>query len=179
MTDALGFAPPGRPDTGAWVVRLLTGQWSGEEPLVVGLFNLMGVWPLVVATWLGWANLRRWTLGPFVLGSLFLGAFVLLPGLLLTGYRGALVREPWRPLRTTVAVGLALVAAGIAVPSVVLGDPETFVTIWRSDGFVHVMALDFLAFAVTWGVVRRELSGPRSSDHGVDGAPSHGTSHRL
>jgi hypothetical protein len=69
------------------VLRLLTGQWDGEEPVVVALFNLMGVWPFVLAAQLApWLRRRPLPLWPFALGSMVLGAFVLLPGLAVAGH---------------------------------------------------------------------------------------------
>lgn len=101
--EAVVWAPPARPDQGAWVLRLLTGQWDGEEPVVVALFNLMGVWPFVLAAQLApWLRRRPLPLWPFALGSMVLGAFVLLPGLAVGGapqpmgrWQGWLTRPAW------------------------------------------------------------------------------------
>jgi hypothetical protein len=41
------LAPPPSPDTVRLIVQLSTGQWSDINPLVIALFNLMGVWPLI------------------------------------------------------------------------------------------------------------------------------------
>ncbi len=84
LGEALLFSPPQRPDQTEWVMRLLTGDWAREEPSVVALFQLMGVWPMAMLALLA-PRLRRGpvALWPFVLGSMALGAFMLLPGLAL------------------------------------------------------------------------------------------------
>ena len=41
------LAPPASPDTASLLIQLSTGHWSGLNPLVIALFNLMGVWPLI------------------------------------------------------------------------------------------------------------------------------------
>lgn len=86
---ALLAAPADAPQTLEQIIQLSTGQWQQLNPLVVALFNLMGIWPLVYAMLLlpdGQAqrdqgkSLRAW---PFVVGSFGLGAFALLPYLAL------------------------------------------------------------------------------------------------
>lgn len=46
------LAPPDRPDTLATITRLVSGDWMGINPLIVALFNLMGIWPLIYASFL-------------------------------------------------------------------------------------------------------------------------------
>ena len=41
------LAPPDQPDTLELITKLSTGQWGGINPLVVSLFNLMGIYPLI------------------------------------------------------------------------------------------------------------------------------------
>ncbi|NJL87165.1 MAG: DUF2834 domain-containing protein, partial [Leptolyngbyaceae cyanobacterium SM1_1_3] len=78
------LAPPDQPDTFELIGRLSTGDWDGINPLVVALFNLMGVWPLVygcVALIDG--HEQKVPAWPFVVGSFGVGAFLLLPYLAL------------------------------------------------------------------------------------------------
>ncbi|MEZ4317785.1 MAG: hypothetical protein R3F61_09785 [Myxococcota bacterium] len=161
LGEALLLSPPQRPDQTAWILRLLTGDWAGEEPLVVALFQLMGVWPLALAALLApWLRREPVPLWPFALGSMALGAFSLLPGLALGG-------TPVPPARWQQRLGSRVVAGGIAVPALVLfgwgvvaGSPSAFAAIWRTEQFVHVMALDFLTlWAVSIGVARHQ-GGP-------------------
>lgn len=154
------FAPPSRPDQDEWVWRLLTGDWAGEEPWVVVVFNLLGVWPLTMAALLA-PDLRRrpLPLWPFVAGSMFLGAFVLVPGLSLGGERGPVaswqrgLRSPWFR-GALAAMALALLSWAVAA-----GDPAAFAQAFATEQFVHVMTLDFGLLYVTSVVVARAQGG--------------------
>lgn len=44
---AFFLAPPNRPDTFELIKNLSIGQWQGINPLVIALFNLMGIWPVI------------------------------------------------------------------------------------------------------------------------------------
>lgn len=160
VAEALLLSPAARPDQLAWVIRLLTGDWAGEEPLVVALFNLMGVWPFAMLALLG-RRLGGWPpLWPFAFGSFALGAFSLLPGLVIAGAPGEssgwqrwLAHPVWKGL-------LGLAALGLVLGGVVLGDPSRFFEIWRTDQFVHIMALDFLTLWIVSVVIAWEDGGP-------------------
>jgi hypothetical protein len=160
LGEALAFAPPARPDQGAQVVRLLTGQWSGEEPVVVALFNLMGVWPFVLAAQLApWLRRRPVPLWPFALGSMALGAFVLLPGLALGGapqpmarWQGWLTRPAW--------LGLLALAATALFGFALTGSHAGYAHAFHHESLVHVMTFDFGALWLTSVLVARERGGP-------------------
>ncbi|HEY9888021.1 MAG TPA: hypothetical protein V6D02_06440, partial [Candidatus Obscuribacterales bacterium] len=145
---AFGFAPPDQPDTLALIQKLSTGDWQGINPAIVALFNLMGIWPLVYgALALVDGHGQRVPAWPFVLGSFGLGAFVLLPYLVL--------RQPQPtftpPLSRMLAVvearwfgGLLWVAAiALLGYGVYAGDWADFIGQWQSSRFIHVMSVDF------------------------------------
>jgi hypothetical protein len=46
---AFFLAPPDRTDNLQLIIALSTGQWTGINPLVIALFNLMGILPMVYA----------------------------------------------------------------------------------------------------------------------------------
>jgi len=157
LGEALLLSPSQRPDQTEWVLRLLTGDWAGEEASVVALFSLMGVWPMAMFALLA-ARLRRAPvpLWPFVLGSMALGAFVLLPGLALGSGSGPVARwQRWLGSRGLAAV-LLVAALGLMGWAVVSGDPLAFVHVWRTEQFVHVMSHDFLVLWLTSVVVAHE-----------------------
>jgi hypothetical protein len=142
-------APPASPDTGAQVLRMLTGQLEGLNLSLFALFNLMGVWPAALAVALRFdASPLKW---PFVLGSFALGAFALLPWLVL---------RPWGTAPTLPATrvgrflgsrwlrrGLALAFAAL-LALFVLGDLPAFAVLWRTQQFPYVMSLDFAAMGL-------------------------------
>ncbi|MCB9674307.1 MAG: DUF2834 domain-containing protein [Alphaproteobacteria bacterium] len=144
LGEALLLSPPPRPDQWAWLFRLSTGDWAGEEPLVVALFMLMGVWPLALAGLFA-ADLRREPvpLWPFALGSMALGAFVLVPGLALGGRPLPMAEwQRWVGSRALAAV-LLVPTLGLMAWGLWAGSPAAFAAAWRTEQFVHVMALDF------------------------------------
>jgi hypothetical protein len=156
---ALAFltAPPASPDTGAQVVRMLTGQLEGENLSLFALFNLMGVWPAAMAVALRFdASPLKW---PFVLGSFALGAFVLLPWLVLrpwgaaptppTTRGGRLLGWPW--LRRGLGLAFAALLALFA-----LGDLPGFAVLWRTQQFPYVMSLDFAAMGLAAALLALE-----------------------
>lgn len=145
---AFGFAPPDQPDTRQLIQQLSTGQWAGTNPAIVALFNLMGIWPLAYA---GLALIdghgQKAPAWPFVIGSFGLGAFLLLPYLVLRQPNPtftppksrllALVDSRWLGLSLLVG-SLGLVGYGIYA-----GDWGDFITQWQTSRFIHVMSLDF------------------------------------
>ncbi len=154
--------PDIRPDAGAWVIDLITGDWSETEPWVVVHFQLMGVWPLLIGL-----QLRRFWRGrplpaaPFCAAAFGVGAYGLLPWFV---FRGTSPRPrpmprlerivPWLAAVTGLSA-LALVGFGL-----VAGSPAAWLLTAQTDGFVWTMAADFL---VLWGV---SIGTAREADPG-------------
>lgn len=148
LVYAFGFAPPESPDTFDLIVRLSTGDWQGINPMIIALFNLMGIFPFAYGAML-FADGRGQKIGawPFAAASFGVGAFSILPYLALRdrnphfqGEKNALLQF-WdsRILGGVLTVGaIALLAFGIAQ-----GDWGDFVQKWQSVRFIHVMSLDF------------------------------------
>ena len=169
---AFGFAPPDQPDTLDLIQRLSIGNWNGINPATVALFNLMGIWPMVYACLAlldgQGQQVPAW---PFVLGSFALGAFLLLPYLVL--------RQPHSVFSSPKSKLLALVdsqwlGASLLTGTLILmgyglyyGDWANFLYQWQTSRFIHVMSLDF---CLLWLLVpsllgddmaRRSLNDPR------------------
>jgi len=161
LGEAVFLAPPRRPDQSAWLWQLITGQWADIDPWVVAHFQLMGVWPLTLAALLGPTLSRRPVpLWPFALGSMALGAFALLPGLVLGGVPSGCPRWlGW--LRHRGMLG-ALTAAtlGLVGWAAVAGSPAAWWAAFRTEQFVHVMACDFVVLWVTSVSVAWWRGGP-------------------
>ncbi|GAX38683.1 DUF2834 domain-containing protein [Nodularia sp. NIES-3585] len=147
LTYAFIFAPPDQPDTFELIQNLSLGNWQGINPLVIALFNLMGIWPVIYSAVLfidgRGQKIRAW---PFATASFAVGAFALLPYLAL--------REPnqeffgkknlWLKLLDSRVTGLILtIAAVILVRYGLQGDWGNFVQQWQTSRFIHVMSLDF------------------------------------
>lgn len=168
---AVWGAPPNQPNTLTLIQHLSTGQWQGINPLVVALFNLMGLWPMIYSAVLlvdgRGQSIRAY---PFVMASFLVGAFALLPYLALrrpnpsfTGEKTGvlnLVESRW--LGVAIALGtLALLTYGLA-----FGDWRDFVQQWQTDRFIHVMSLDFCLLCLLFPVVLRDdLARRHRPDH--------------
>lgn len=166
------LAPPNQPDTFSTIQKLVTGEWQGINPLVIALFNTLGIIPLIHTSLLlidGRAQkLPAW---PFVSGSFVVGAFALLPYLALrqptsqfTGEKDWLLR--WLDSRWN-GLAIALLLIPLVAYGVVAGDWSDFVQQWQTSRFIHVMSLDFcvlcLIFPAALGddMARRGLSDRR------------------
>lgn len=149
---AVFLAPPADPDTVTLIQHLSQGEWAELNPLIVALFNLMGIWPMVyTAVLFADGRGQRVPAWPFVLGSYGLGAFLLLPYFALRqpnptfkGTKTIAIRvwdSPWLAvslfLGTIVLLGYGL---GNGLSQGYWGD---FVSQWQTSRFIHVMSLDF------------------------------------
>ncbi|BCL34096.1 DUF2834 domain-containing protein [Nostoc sp. MS1] len=145
---AFVLAPPNQPDTFELIKDLSTGQWQGINPLVITLFNLMGIWPMIYSAVLfidgRGQKLPAWL---FASASFGVGAFALLPYLTLRnanpqfpGTKNAFIKL----LDSRITGIILLVGTAILVAYGLLqGDWSNFIQQWQSDRFIHVMSLDF------------------------------------
>jgi hypothetical protein len=172
LAYAFLLAPPDQPDTLELIKNLSTGQWQGINPLVVAIFNLLGVLPIIYCCLLlidgRGQKIPAW---PFALGSFGAGAFSLLPYLALrepninfTGQKNLLLKlldSRWLGLILTFATG-SLLAYGLLG-----GNWGDFIAQWQTSRFVHVMSLDFclvcLLFPALLGddLARRGIKNPQ------------------
>lgn len=89
------FFAPGRGNASDPVLsEVFQGNWAAIDPLVLTVFNSLGIFPLVFLTLLLRNDKMRWPAWPFSLVSFALGAFSLLP------YFAFGNRPPERELRT-------------------------------------------------------------------------------
>lgn len=165
---AFFLAPPNQPDTFDLILRLSTGQWQGINPLVIALFNIMGIWPMIYGCLLfldgHGQSLRAW---PFAALSFGVGAFALLPYLALrqpnpqfTGVKTAALKF-WDSRWTGLALALgAVLLLGYGITQ---GDWADFAAQWRTDRFIHVMSLDFCLLCLLFP----SLLGDDMARHGL------------
>jgi hypothetical protein len=153
VVDLVFLSPPPATDQTAWILEVFLGQWGGKNPATVALFSIMGLWPLAFAAQLS-DELRARPLPawPFVLGSMVIGAFALLPYLVLRPTPPEPVPPgPWLWwLRHPVFIGgIAVSGLGLACWELLAGDIAGFWTQLRSEQLVQVMSLDCLLLAIT------------------------------
>lgn len=168
---AFFVAPADQTDTIVLIRKLATGNWQDINPIIIALFNAMGIWPMVyasVALFDGRGQkLSAW---PFVVGSFAVGAFALLPYLALRrptpqfiGLKSSLLSwldSPWWGWLLTVGATITL---GYGL---MFGDWSDFWSQWQTSRFIHVMSLDFCLLGLLFPVLliddlaRRELRQP-------------------
>ncbi|MBE9240518.1 hypothetical protein [Synechocystis salina] len=157
---AFGFAPPSDPQTLALIKALSLGQWQDINPVIIALFNLMGIWPMAYAAMLiGDRQGRKFPAWPFVAGSFFLGAFALLPYLVIwppptqtdsqtSNSASSKVAKFWRsPWLGRI---LFLLAIACALGAVLLGDWGDYWQQLQTNQFIAVMSSDFLCLTLAF-----------------------------
>lgn len=165
------LSPPDRPDTLNLIINLSTGQWEGINPIIVSLFNIMGILPIAYAA-LIFADGRGQKIPayPFAIASFAVGAFAILPYLALRqtnpnfqGHKDFLLNildSRW------LGVFLVLGANILIASAIVSGDWSDFIQQWQTSRFIHVMSLDFcllsLLFPALLGddMTKRGLKNP-------------------
>ncbi len=165
------FAPPDQPDTLTLIQNLSTGNWTGINPLIISLFNLMGIWPFIYSCVLfidgQGQKIPAWLFATLSFG---VGAFAILPYLALRqpnpqflGKKSVLIK-----VLDSRITGLLLTIAAIAIVSYGLtqGNWVDFIQQWQTNRFIHVMSLDFclltLLFPTLLGddLTRRGMKNP-------------------
>jgi hypothetical protein len=145
---AFVFAPPNQPDTFELIKNLSTAQWEGINPLIVALFNLMGVFPLIYSCMV-FIDGRGQKIPAWIFTSLSfgVGAFALLPYLALREPNPDFVgkKNGFLKLLDSRITGIALSIGAIVLVSYGLqgGNWGDFFQQWQTDRFIHVMSLDF------------------------------------
>ncbi|WP_392531033.1 DUF2834 domain-containing protein [Nostoc sp. C117] len=145
---AFFLAPPEQPGTFELIKNLSIAQWQGINPLVIALFNLMGIWPLIYSAVVfidgRGQKIPAWL---FAIASFAVGAFALLPYLALrqsnkkfVGKKNALLK-----LLDSRVTGFVLTVATVILVTYgfTSGDWGNFVQQWQTNRFIHVMSLDF------------------------------------
>jgi hypothetical protein len=155
------FAPPNRPDTFNLIVDLASGNWNRINPLIIALFNVMGVLPAIYACFLLFDGRgQKISAFPFVTVSFGVGAFAILPYLALRqpnpnwkGQKNLLLEILDSPL-TGLLLALAtiiLIASGLF-----FGNWADYWSQFQSDRFIHVMSLDFCLLSLLFPAVVRD-----------------------
>ncbi len=142
-----GVGPAQGPGTGELVLDLLTGRFAPHPPWLVAHFQLMGLWPLLFAFALRGEWRARVPAWPFLLGSLALGCYALLPWFVLRAPAEVDRRGPLG--HPAVPAALAAAALAWAAWAAVAGDGGDWWHLVRTDGFTWAMTWDFAAF---WGL---------------------------
>jgi hypothetical protein len=155
---AFVLAPPDSPDTLTLIKNLSTGQWTGINPLVIALFNIMGVLPLLYGCLIYIdGRVQKLPAWMFSAASFAVGAFALIPYLALREPNGTFAGEKDRFLKimdSRWTGGLIAIAVlTLLVYGFVNGDWNDFVQQWQTSRFIHVMSLDFCLLCLLFPVL--------------------------
>jgi hypothetical protein len=158
---AFFLSPPDAPNTLTLITNLTVGNWEGINPLIISLFNLMGIWPLIYLCIMiidgRGQKIPAWL---FALGSFGVGAFAVLPYLVLrdpnpefSGDKNLLIKL----LDSRITGLLLLIAASILLwLGLSNGDWQDFVNQWHQSRFINVMSLDFCLLSALFPVLVRD-----------------------
>ncbi|AKG24153.1 hypothetical protein [Calothrix sp. 336/3] len=152
-TYAFLFAPPDQPDTFNLITNLSTGAWQGINPLIIALFNIMGV-IATAYTCLMYIDGRGQKIPAwlFATASLAVGAFAIIPYLALRQANPTFPgnKNLWLKILDSRITGIFLTIAAIILITygVTQGDWNNFIQEWQTSRFIHVMSLDFCVLSI-------------------------------
>lgn len=148
----LFFAPAEEQYTMNQMQALFTFEQTSMNPLVIALFNSLGVWPLLFTAFLftdpGGGRMKAW---PFAVLSFGAGAFALMPYIALRKESPRLVKPGAVGSVTgskVFAVLLVLLSAALIIFAVGNFQPGGLWEAFWSYHLVHTMVIDFVLFAL-------------------------------
>jgi hypothetical protein len=158
ITYAFVIAPPDSPDTWTVIQNLSTGKLEGINPLVIALFNIMGVLPLLYSCLIYIdGRVQKVPAWAFSVGSFAVGAFALIPYLALREPNGTFVgqKDGWLKIMDSRWTGglLAIATLTLLFYGLTNGDWNDFLQQWQTSRFIHVMSLDFCLLCLLFPVL--------------------------
>ncbi|PSF35146.1 DUF2834 domain-containing protein [Aphanothece hegewaldii CCALA 016] len=158
---AFFFAPPNQPDTLDLIINLSTGKWDGINPIITSLFNIMGIWPIIYSgVIITDGRMQKIPAWPFALFSFAVGAFAILPYLILrqpnSNFDGQktlllkIVDSRWIGLSATLGT-IAFLFYAFS-----MGDSSNFIQQWQTSRFIHVMSLDFCLLCLLFPILLKD-----------------------
>lgn len=158
---AFNFAPPQQPDTFTLITDLATGSWTEINPLIIALFNIMGILPAIYACiLLVDGRGQKIMAAPFVALSFGVGIFALLPYFVLRQPNPAWNGEKNWLLKIVdsrwTGIILAVSTLALLVLGVTQGNWTDFVRQWQTSRFINVMSLDYCLLCLFFPVVIKD-----------------------
>ncbi len=140
------LAPPVQPDTLKLLQNLFTGQWQLINPVVLSIFNLVGICLLIHSCLLFFdGRMQKIPAWPFALASVGTGIIGLLPYLALREpnqeFSGS--KDTWLKVLDSRWSGviLSISAIGLLGYGLVFGDWGNFVEQYQTSKFINAMSL--------------------------------------
>jgi hypothetical protein len=147
-----------RPDTLILIKNLSTGQWTGINPLIIALFNIMGVLPLLYSCLVYIdGRVQKVPAWIFSAGSFAVGAFALIPYMALRHPNPTFTGEKnwWLKILDSRWLGglIAIATLSLLGYGLMNGNWNDFVNQWQTSRFIHVMSLDFCLLCLLFPVL--------------------------
>lgn len=142
------------------IIDLSLGNWSGINPMIIGMFYIMGIFPLVYAAFILFDSGQNISPYPFFIISFGVGAFALLPYLALrqpdTTWEG---EKNW--LLDLLDSRLMAIISSIAIIVLLVwgltqGNWSDFVDRWQTSQFIHVMTIDFCLLCLLFPAILKD-----------------------
>ena len=151
---AFFLAPPDSPDTFKLIKNLSTGNWQGINPLIITLFNIMGILSMIYSCFIFIdgrnQKIPAWL---FASASFAVGAFALLPYLALRSPNKKFIGEKNIFIQLCdsriTGIALTLAAAILVAYGFSKGEWSNFLQQWENSRFIHVMSLDFCVLCLS------------------------------
>lgn len=147
ISYAFLLAPPNDPNTSQLIERLINFELEEINPLIVAIFNLMGILPLMYAPLLlidgKGQKLPAWI---FMVLSFGVGAFAVLPYLAFRKPELNHWEKTWSLKLLDfrlINISLVILFLVIFISGVIEGNWNNFFMQWQNSRFIHVMSLDF------------------------------------
>jgi hypothetical protein len=151
------FSPDDDSSTMDFITAVMQNNTALVDPLVFMVFNLLGIWPLVMVAMLVQDDQGRLKAWPFAFSSMVLGNSALYIYLFFrreqNGYvphKSLLVRFAESKL---LAVVLLLSTIALMLYGFLQGSFAAYAKAWQVNYFVHVMTIDFFLFAIAFAAV--------------------------
>ena len=152
------LAPPGQPDTIELITNLSTGNWDNINPLIITVFNSIGLVTVIYANLLFIDGREQKIVAwPFAIASLAVGTFAVIPYLILrepnpkfSGQKNLLIKlSDSRLLHFFLTITLLVFISW----GLISGNFSDFIYEWQSRRFINVMSLDLLCLCLIFPLI--------------------------
>ena len=155
------LAPPGQPDTIELIKNLSTGNWDTINPLIITVFNSIGLVTVIYANLLFIDGREQKIVAwPFAIASLGVGTFAILPYLILrepnpkfSGEKNLLIKLSDSRLFYIILTITLLIFISWGVIS---GNWLDFINEWQTRRFINVMSLDLLCLCLIFPLIIKD-----------------------
>jgi len=151
------FSPDDGSSTNDFIVAVMQNNTRLVDPMVFMVFNLLGVWPMVMVAMLVQDNQGRLKAWPFAFSSMVLGNSALYLYLFFRREQQGYVPQKTLLVRFAeskiLAAVLLISTIGLLLYGFSQGSFAEYIKAWQVNYFVNVMTIDFFLFAIAFAAV--------------------------